>query len=77
MKISVQPTWIRDKMPLKVEKSYSIRNIKFMISDKLKIPMDDQMLLYKEQSLQDSYALPYYEIPEDATLDLWLLKGWK
>ena len=78
MQIFVLPTWDDKVISLEVRASDTIENVKLKISDKLEIPTEDQILLYKEQPLQDVYTLLQYEIPEKSTLNLRLrLKGWK
>ena len=76
MKIYILQTWIDEVISLQVRASDTIGNVKLKISDRLGIPAEDQILLYKKQPLQDVYSLLHYEIPEKSTLDLRLkLKG--
>ena len=76
MRIFVQRTWDGYTIPLEVKGPDTIGNVKSKISEKLNIPTDQQILLYKEQPLQNSHTILHYGIPEKATLQLRLkLKG--
>ena len=76
MQIFVLKTWDGDFISLEVKTSDTIRDVKVKILDKLEIPVDDQILLYEEQPLQNSNTLLHYSIPENATLHLRLrLRG--
>ena len=77
MEIVVLQAQNGDTLPLKVKTSDTIKNVKLQISDKLDIPKDDQVLLYEQKLLEDSYTLDYYKILEKATLVLRRkAKGW-
>ena len=77
MKIFVQQTWgERITESLEVDPSDTIEDIKLKLSEKLGVPTDDQILLYKKQPLKNYYTLLDYNIPKEATLDLRLrLRG--
>ena len=76
MKILILQTWNGSTDSMDVKPSDTIGNVKSKISEKWGIPTDDQILLYKQQPLQDSYTLLHYRIPEQGILDLRLkLRG--
>ena len=73
MRISVHKTWgRRNTESLEVNPTDTIGDIKPNIAMKLLIrrPIDDQILLYKNQPLWNSCTLLHYKIPKEATLDL-------
>ena len=76
MKILILQTWNGSIDSMEVNPSDTIGNIKSKISEKWGIPTGDQILLYKQKPLQDSYTLLHYRIPEQGTLELRLkLRG--
>ena len=76
MQIFVLQTWNGSVESMKVKPHDTIRNVKSKISVKLEIPIDDQILLYKQRLLQDRDTLLKYRIPDQATLHLRLrLRG--
>ena len=61
---------------LEVKPLDTIGNVKVKISDRLGIPTEDQILLYKDMPLQDSHTLHHYHIPDEGKLHLRLrLRG--
>ena len=79
IRISVQQIWgQRITESLEVDQSDTIGDIKSKLSEKLGIPMDDQILLNNKRLLRDSCTLLYYSITKKDILDLRLqLRGWK
>lgn len=75
MKIFVLQTWTGTTISLQVKGTDTIGSVKSAISDRLEVPTNDQILLYREQLLQVNFTLLDYEIPENATLHLRLRLG--
>ena len=63
-------------LTLDVNKGYTIINIKNKIKDKLGVPIQEQNLTYGGKQLNDDKTLEYYDITEEATIQMSMsLKG--
>ena len=60
----------RKTIPVFVEQSDTIKNIKLQIKDKLNIPLEKQFLYLKETLLEDNLTCNQYNINKNITLYL-------
>ncbi len=70
MQIFVQIDTGTDKITLEVEPDYSIGAIKSMIYEKKGIPVDQQVIKYGDNILEDDRNLANYNIQKESTLQL-------
>ena len=63
-------TFERKTIPVFVEQSDTIKNIKLQIKDKLNIPLEKQFLYLKETLLEDNLTCNQYNINKNTTLYL-------
>ena len=69
MKIFVK-AFTGNMIPLQVEPSFTIEDVKYMILDKEGIPLHFQKLLFAGKQLDDGHRLSYNNIKNENTLDL-------